>query len=282
MTDERKRKREPCCEFGGNAGAVPIAVRLRDVIIRLAMKPSSALILFLSASWALPCGALRLQPVPNPTAEPLPVVDIEDAGHMVVAHLFVLPGETMKLDSKQVPAAGAGYYEAMPGEDYILLIFPKMQFPRLGKEVCPCALHMDKIGWNRQGEVATVAGLRPYLETASGARIPIVSDVKHVRIAGGKFYFKLQGRSGDYWALTRFGQVVETGGPWGLAEMMRFFFFVLLPLTLAVLLGIMVVGAIHLMREDTHPDKSFIELMEHTFMCLPLVSRIGRGRQRGA
>jgi hypothetical protein len=245
------------------------------------MKPASALFLLLSVSWALPCGAFRLQPVPNPTAQPLPVVDIEDEGHMVVAHLFVLPGETMKLDSKDIPAAGAGYYEAMPGEDYLLLIYPKMQFPRMGKETCPCALHMDKIGWNRQGEVTTVAGLRPYLETASGARIPIVSDVKRVRIADGKFYFKLQGRSGDYWALTRFGQVVETGGPWGLAEMMRFFFFIFVPLVLAVLLGIMVVGAIHLLREDSHPEKSFIELMEFTFMSLPLVSRISRGRERG-
>jgi hypothetical protein len=246
------------------------------------MKPSSALILLLSAGWALPCGALRLQPVPNPTAQPLPVVDIEDGAHMVVAHLFVPPGETMKLDSKDLPAAGAGYYEAMPGEDYLLLIFPKMEFPRLGKESCPCALHMDKIGWNRQGEVTTVAGLRPYLETASGARIPIVSDVRRVRIAGGKFYFKLQGRSGEYWALTRFGQVVETGGPWGLAEMTRFFFFVLLPLTLAGLLGIMVVGAIHLSRQDSHPEKSFIELMELTFISLPLVRRIGRSRECGA
>jgi hypothetical protein len=243
------------------------------------MKPTSALLLLLSVSCAVPCAAFRLQPAPNATAQPLPVVDIEDEGHAVVAHLFVLPGETMKLDSKDLPAAGAGYYEAMPNEDYLLLIFPKMQFPRLGKEVCPCALHMDKIGWNRQGEVTTVAGLRPYLETATGTRIPIVSDVRHVRIAGGKFYFKLQGRSGEYWALTRFGQVVETGGPWGLAEMTRFFFFVLLPLTLAGLLGIMVVGAIHLSRQNRHPEKSFIELMELTFMSLPLVSGIGRDRE---
>jgi hypothetical protein len=228
------------------------------------MKPASALILLLSAGWALPGAAFRLQPAPNPTAQPLPVVDIEDEGHVVVAHLFVLPGETMKLDSKDTPAAGAGYYEAMPGQDYLLLIFPKMQFPRLGKESCPCALPMDKIGWNRQGEVTTVAGLRPYLETASGARIPIVSDVRRVRIAGGKFYFKLQGRSGEYWALT------------------RFFFFVLLPLTLAGLLGIMVVGAIHLSRQDSHPEKSFIELMELTFISLPLVRRIGRSRECGA
>jgi hypothetical protein len=104
--------------------------------------------------------------------------------------------------------------------------------------------------------------------------------VNHVRIAGGKFYFRLQGRSGEYWALTRFGQVVETGGPWGLAEMARFFFFIFVPLTLAGLLGIMVVGAIHLSRQDSHPEKSFIELMEFTFMCLPLVSRIGSGSEQ--
>jgi hypothetical protein len=64
--------------------------------------------------------------------------------------------------------------------------------------------------------------------------------------------------------------------------MTRFFFFVLLPLTLAGLLGIMVVGAIHLSRQDSHPEKSFIELMELTFISLPLVRRIDRGRECGA
>jgi hypothetical protein len=245
------------------------------------MKSKSALILLISVSCSLPCGAFRLQPVPNTTAEPLPVVDIEDESHAVVAHLYVLPGETMKIDSQQNPAAGAGYYEAMPGEDYVLVIPAKLQFPHMGKESCPCLLHMDKIGWNRQGGVTTVAGLRPFLETSSGARIPIVSDVNHARIANGRLYFKLQGRgSSEYWVLTRFGQTVETGGPWGLSEMTRFFFFVLLPLTLAGLLVIMVVGAIHLFREDSHPDKSFIELMQLTFMRLPLVREICGERER--
>jgi hypothetical protein len=244
------------------------------------MNPLFALFLLLLVSCSLPCEALRLQPAPNPTSAPLPVVDIEDEGHAVVGHLFVLPGETMQLDEAQIPSAGAGYYEAMPGEDYLLLIFAKTQFPRLGKESCPCALHMDKIGWNRQGGVTTVEGLRPYLETSSGAKIPIVSDARRVRIADGKFYFKLQGRSGEYWVLTRFGQVVETGGPWGLPEAARFFFFILVPLMLASLLAIMVAGAIHLLRRGNHPEKSFIELMELTFVRLPLIRKIAGGRER--
>jgi hypothetical protein len=237
------------------------------------MKPTSALVLLLAASCILPCRADRPQTIFNPTAAPLPVVDIEDENHAVVSHLYVLPGETMKLDSAQTPTAGAGYYEATPGQDTLLLIALKQQFPRLGKESCPCALHLDRIGWNRQGEVTAVAGLRPYLETTSGARIPIVSDPLHIHIRDGKFYFKLQGRSGEYWVLTRFGQAVETGGPWGLPEIARFFFFVLLPLTLAVLLAVMVAGAIALTRAESYPEKSFIELMELTFRRLPLIRR---------
>jgi hypothetical protein len=239
------------------------------------MKPASALVLLLAIASALPAGALRLEPQPNPTSKPLPVVDIEDASHMVVAHLYVLPGERMLLDSDtQKPASGAGYYEAMPGEDYLLLIPAKVQFPRLGGESCPCALHMDKIGWNHAGVVTTIAGLRPYLETASGKKIPIVSDVSHPRIANGKLYFKLKGRWVQHWALIRFGQVTDTGGPWGLWEMARFFFAVLLPLALLGLLAFSVVGAIRLMREDSHPEKSFLELMQLSFTSLPLARKM--------
>jgi hypothetical protein len=195
---------------------------------------------------------------------------------VVVAHLFVLPGETMQLDADdQKPAAGAGYYEAMPGQDYLLLIPAKFQLPRLGMGSCPCLLRMDKIGWNREGAVTTIAGLRPYLETASGDKIAIVSDVRHPRIAGGKVYFQLQGRgSGEYWVLTRYGQVVEAGGPWGLWELARFLFAVLLPLALLAVLGFSVAGAIRLWRADSYPEKSFLELMQLSFLRLPLVRKI--------
>jgi hypothetical protein len=240
------------------------------------MKPIYLLLVLLAFACALPSRAFRLEPETNHAATPQPVVDIEDESHVVVAHLFVMPGETMQLDSDdQKPAAGAGYYEAMPGQDYLLPIPAKFQLPRLGMESCPCLLRMDKFGWNRAGAVTTVAGLRPYLETASGARIAIVSDVKRVRIAAGKFYFQLQGRgSGEYWVLTRYGQVVDTGGPWGLWELWLFVFVVLLPLALLVILGFSVAGAIRLWREDSYPEKSFLELIQLSFLHLPLVRKI--------
>jgi hypothetical protein len=240
------------------------------------MKPIYLPLFLLALTCALPSRAFRLEPETNHSATPQPVVDIEDESHVVVAHLFVMPGETMQLDSDdQKPAAGAGYYEAMPGQDYLLQIPAKFQLPRLGMESCPCLLRMDKIGWNRQGAVTTIAGLRPYLETASGARIAIVSDVKRVRIAAGKFYFQLQGRgSREYWVLTRYGQVVDTGGPWGLWELWLFVFVVLLPLALLVILGFSVAGAIRLWREDSYPEKSFLELIQLSFLHLPLVRKI--------
>jgi hypothetical protein len=168
----------------------------------------------------------------------------------------------------------------MPGQDYLLQIPAKFQLPRLGMESCPCLLRMDKFGWNHAGAVTTVAGLRPYLETASGARIAIVSDVKHIHISGGKFYFQLQGRgSGEYWVFTRYGQVVDTGGPWGPWEVLRFFLVALLPLALLVVLGFSVAGAIRLWREESYPEKSFLQLTQLSFLRLPLVRKIRRERE---
>ena len=247
------------------------------------MKHTYLMLVLLALACAQPSRALRLEPETNHSAEPQPVVDIEDESHVVVAHLFVMPGETMQLDSDdQKPAAGAGYYEAMPGQDYLLLIPAKFQFPRLGIESCPCLLRMDKIGWNRQGAVTTIAVLRPFLETASSDKIAIVSDVKHLRIAGGKFYFQLQGRgSREYWVLTRYGQVVDAGGPWGLWELSLFVFVVLLPLALFAVLGFSVAGAIHLWREDSHPEQSFLELIQLSLLRLPVLRKMSGGRERG-
>jgi hypothetical protein len=206
-----------------------------------------------------------LEPVRNDASYPRDVVDIEDADHGVVAQLFVLPGETMKLDSKENPAAGAGYYQAMPGQVYYVVILPKFPLPRLDAALCPCLLHVDKIGWNREGILTTIAGLRPFLQVASGAKIPIVSDVNHPRVADGRLYFKLQGHSGDYWILTRFGQVFEVGGPWGPWELTRFLITVVLPIVLACALFYAVAGGVVYYRADSHPDKSFMELMQLSF-----------------
>lgn len=250
---------------------------IRNVIIRLAMTHKSLLPVLLTLCCVLPCRADHLEPAPNRLPWPLPVVDIEDENHMVVAHLFVDPGETMQLDSDQHPAAGAGFYEAMPSQDLLLLIPSKLQLPRLGADNCLCALHMDKIAWNHQGALTAVAGLRPYLETAGGVKIPIVSDVKHPRIADGKLYFKLQGHgSGEYWVLIRYGRVFDAGGPWGTWETASFFFLYILPFAAFLLIAICAIGAIRLVRQDSHPDKSFLELMQISLMRLPLLSRFER------
>jgi hypothetical protein len=241
------------------------------------MKPLFALILILTVGCARPSKAPRLEVQPNPTSAPIAAVDIEDDNHLVVGHLYVLPGETMQLNhADQTPVSGAGYYEATPGEDYLFVIPAQFEFPRLGGESCPCTLHMDKIGWNHQGVVTTIAGLRPFLETSSGAKIPIVSDVAHPRMANGKLYFKLKGHSSEIWVLTRFGQIVDTGGPWGLWEVVRFFFKVLLPLALLGLFGYTLVGAILFLRQDTHPNESFLQLMLLSFMRLPLARKMRR------
>jgi len=226
------------------------------------MKPPSALILLAAIALVPPAFSLHLEPVRNDSAYPRDVVDIEDADHGVVAQLFVMPGETMKLDSKENPAAGAGYYQAMPGQEYYLIILPKLQLPRYESNLCPCALHMDKIGWDHDGKLNVLTGFRPFLETAAGVKIPILSDVTHPKIADGKLYFKLKGHRGDYWVLTRFGQVVDVGGPWGPWELIRFLLLSVLPIALACTLVYSIAGGIVYYRADTHPNKSFIELMQ--------------------
>jgi hypothetical protein len=243
------------------------------------MKPAFALILILilTVGCARHSTAPRPEVQPNPTSAPIAAADIEDENHIVLSHLYVLPGETMQLNrADQTPLSGAGYYEAMPGEVHLLVVPSSLEFPRLGGDGCPCALLMEKIGWNRQGVVTAIAGLHPFLETSSGAKIPIVSDVVHPRIANGKMYFKLKGHSSENWVLTRFGQVVDTGGPWGLWEFVHFFFKVLLPLALLGLFGYTLAGAIYFLRQDTHPNESFLSLMLISFMRLPLARRLRR------
>jgi hypothetical protein len=172
--------------------------------------------------------------------------------------------------------AGAGYYEAMPGEDHLFVIPAKFRPPRLGMESCPCILRLDKIGWDHQGTLTTIAGLHAFLETSSGERIPIVSDVAHPRIANGKMYFKLKGRSSEIWVLTRFGQVVQTGGLWGPWDLVRFSLTVLLPLALLGIFLYTLAGAIYFLRQDTHPNESFLQLMFLSFMRLPLARKMRR------
>ena len=253
------------------ASAPPIAPPLRHVIKRWAMKPQSALILLLALAVAPPAFSLRLEPVRNDTKYPRPVVDIEDLDRGRVAQLYVMPGETMKLDSQEVPVAGAGYYQAMPGEEFYLIISPKSPLPRFESNLCPCVLRVDKVGWDRAGKLMAINGLRPFLQTAGGGNIAIVSDVNHPRIVQSRLYFKLQGHRGEYWVLTQFGQIVDAGGPWGLWEFTRFLLFPVLPLLLACALVYSVVHATLLFRQDSHPDKSFIELMQLSLTRLPLI-----------
>jgi hypothetical protein len=99
--------------------------------------------------------------------------------------------------------------------------------------------------------------------------------VKHLNLADGKLNFKLQGRRGEYWVHTRYGQVVETGGPWGVWEIVKFFFVDILPWLVVILVLFSVVGAIRLTRQDSHPDKSFLELMQMSLFALPLLRKFG-------
>jgi len=239
------------------------------------MKPPSALILFAAFALAPPAFALHLEPVRNDYNYPRPIVDIEDANKGVVAQLFVMPGETMKLDEKENPAAGAGFYQAMPGEVYYVVIPPKLPLPRYASNLCPCVLEVEKIGWNREGALTTITGFRPFLVTAAGVKISITSDIAKPKMANSKLYFKLKGHQwGDYWVLTRYGQVVDVGGPWGPWELFVFIVTVIAPIVLACALIYGVAGGIVYFRADLHPDRSFIQLMQLSFTHPPFFKKL--------
>ena len=238
------------------------------------MKPQSTLILLAAIALVPPAFSLHLEPVRNDGKYPHAVVDIEDADHGVVAQLFVLPGETMKLDDKENPVAGAGFYQAMPDEVYYVVILPKFPFPRLQANLCTCVLHMDRIAWDRQGKLTAVTGWRPFLQTAAGVKIPITSDVTHPRMNKGRLYFRLQGHGGgDYWVLTQYGQVVEVGGPWGPLELIFFLITRVIPIVLAVSFVYAVICGVLYYRADVHPDKSLIQLMLLSFTHPPFFRR---------
>jgi hypothetical protein len=89
-------------------------------------------------------------------------------------------------------------------------------------------------------------------------------------MAKSKLYFKLKDHQwGDYWVLTRYGQIVDVGGPWGLWELTRFIITVIVPIVLACALIYGVAGGIVYYRADIHPDKSFIQLMQLSFTHPP-------------
>ena len=238
------------------------------------MKPPSALVLLAAFALVPPAFSLHLEPVRNDYNFPRPVVDIEDGDKGVVAQLFVNPGETMKLDEKENPAAGAGVYQAMPGEVYYVVIPPRLPLPRYASNLCPCVLEVETFGWNHEGTLTTVTGFRPFLITAAGVKIPITSDVAKPRMIKSKRYFKLKDHQwGDYWVLTRYGQVVDVGGPWGPWELIRFIITIIVPIVCACALIYGVAGGIVYYRADVHPDKSFIQLMQLSFKHPPFFKR---------
>jgi len=252
----------------------PIAPPFHPVIKRWAMKPQSALILLAALACAPPAFSLRLEQVRNDHNYPHAIVDIEDADRGVVAQLYVMPGETMKLDANETPVAGAGYYQSTPGQEYYIAILSKFTLPRYRSNLCPCVLEVDKIGWDHNGNLTTVTGLRPFLLTATGDKIPILSDVNHPRMAKGRLYFKLEGHNfADYWVLTRYGQVVEVGGPWGPWELIVFLSTTILPIVLACALVYGVAGGIVYHRLQIAPDMSFIQLMQLSFTHPPFLLR---------
>ncbi|MGD0938285.1 MAG: hypothetical protein ABR905_01150 [Terracidiphilus sp.] len=244
------------------------------------MNSPSALTLFAAFALVTPAFALHLEPVRNDHNYPLPVVDIEDADKGVVAQLFVLPGETMKLDEKENPAAGAGFYQAEQGEVYYIVIPPRLPLPRYASNLCPCVLEVDKIGWSRDGTLTSVTGFRPFLITAAGVKIPILSDVANPKMAKSKLYFKLKGHDwGDYWVLTHYGQVVDVGGPWGPWELIRFVLTVIVPIVLGCTLIYSVAGGIVYYRADIYPDKSFIQLMQLSLKQPPFFRDLTSGTE---
>src|SRR5665213_1556379 len=109
--------------------------------------------------------ALGQKEVTNNTGAPLALQKLTDKSGNTAVTLYVMPGETMALDSHGDPQSGAGYYEyALKGKDYglspALSTFPPVKFE--GHFDFPI-LHVDKVTWDTGGRLTTITGLQPVL-----------------------------------------------------------------------------------------------------------------------
>jgi hypothetical protein len=117
--------------------------------------------------------------ITNQSGKPVRVMDLNDAQGKPFARLF-MTGEKMSIDHYQYPESGAGYYEALEGETYLI----PFTTGGLG------GLHVDRIEWDDTGKTVAVKGLRPYFDGAQ--KIDIVSDTEKPRIENGVLYLRLK------------------------------------------------------------------------------------------
>ncbi len=152
------------------------------------------------------------------------IVDAQGRGE-TDAHLYLKAGETMRSKGR-APYSGAGYYQAVPGNYYLLSNWygndfngmKPIGFEGFEEDTCWCALLVDRVEWDHYGQLIAIAGLRPVLETMAGFRdvdpgdIAITSDVKNPKIANGNLYFTLAGHGAtEYWAKIQYGQIIAMG-----------------------------------------------------------------------
>jgi hypothetical protein len=160
-----------------------------------------------SAAVGQASGDLRNQVIKNNSGKPFQLLQVSDVNGTPFAGLYVMTGETMAFNDTAEPIAGAGYYEALPNNYYFVGI--SMSHPVLFEDQPP-ALRVDKVGWDKNGRLTTITGLRHFLE--SKTNIVITSDVNTPKIANGNLYIKLKDHGEtEYWVKILFGKIVGIG-----------------------------------------------------------------------
>jgi hypothetical protein len=157
-------------------------------------------------------GDFRNRVIRNDGASPLPLINIYSEGEHI-ARLYVLPGETMRFDKSAQPFFGAGYYEAEPNK-YFFVQALGMDDWQLDQNLFLPSIRVDKIQWDREGQLTNLIGLRPFVYQAKelGKNFAIISDVKNPKIANGNLYVKLEGRGEtEYWLKIIFGNIAAIG-----------------------------------------------------------------------
>src|SRR4051812_42660008 len=170
----------------------------------------SLLIAFVMTLFLVSRGEAAARAIQNDSGKPVQVMVITGGAGQAVGGLYVLGGQTMVFDDAgQAPMHGAGYYEAANGESYLCV--SEAGFARARFEQQNCGVRVDRIEWNDDGTLKSIAGLRPGLEL-SEKTIAIPSDVSNPRVEMGNVYVKLAGYGdAEYFIKFRFGHVIAIG-----------------------------------------------------------------------
>jgi hypothetical protein len=150
-------------------------------------------------------------PTPKPTGEPVCLLTITGSDGKPVAKLCITSGD-MAFDSNQNIAQGAGFMRAEPGKFYHVI--PTFQ---CGEHYQQLGIGLSWLEWDDNGKTLSVRGLEPIIDSSSGDKYEITSDLEHPLVEDGILKITIKDK-GDFSFKIEFdgnrgARMVEDGCP---------------------------------------------------------------------